>query len=67
MSRSLRLEFAGGVYHVTSCGDRREDIYLDDQDRLLWPDIFGLVCKRFNWNSPSTSVPAIRGIDPLPP
>jgi len=49
MSRPLRLEFAGGVYHVTSRGDRREDIYLDDQDRLLWLDIFGLVCKRFNW------------------
>jgi REP element-mobilizing transposase RayT len=49
MSRPLRLELAGGVYHVTSRGDGREDIYVDDQDRLLWLEIFGQVCKRFNW------------------
>ena len=33
MSRPLRLEYAGALYHVTSRGDRREDIYLDDEDR----------------------------------
>ena len=33
MSRPLRLELAGGLYHITSRGDRREDIYLDDVDR----------------------------------
>ncbi len=49
MSRPLRIELAGGVYHVTSRGDRREDIYLDDDDRLQWLEIFGQVCKRFNW------------------
>ncbi|MFJ2986492.1 transposase [Collimonas sp. NPDC087041] len=49
MSRPLRLELAGGVYHVTSRGDRREDIYIDDQDRLMWLEIFEQVCKRFNW------------------
>lgn len=27
MARPLRLEFAGGLYHVTSRGDRREDIF----------------------------------------
>ena len=27
MSRPLRLEFAGALYHVTSRGDRREDVY----------------------------------------
>jgi REP element-mobilizing transposase RayT len=49
MARPLRIELAGGLYHVTSRGDRREDIYLDDDDRLAWLDNFGLVCKRFNW------------------
>lgn len=49
MSRPLRLELAGGLYHVTSCGDGREDIYLSDADRLAWLDVFGQVCKRFNW------------------
>lgn len=33
MSRPLRLEFPGAVYHVTSRGDRREFIYRDDVDR----------------------------------
>ena len=27
MTRPLRLEFAGALYHVTTRGDRREDIY----------------------------------------
>jgi len=49
MSRPLRLELAGGLYHVTSRGDGREDIYLGEADRLAWLDVFGQVCKRFNW------------------
>ncbi len=49
MSRPLRLELAGGLYHVTSRGDGREDVYLSNADRLAWLDVFGQVCKRFNW------------------
>ena len=49
MARPLRIEYAGAVYHVTSRGDRREAIYLDDLDREKWLEIFGLVCERFNW------------------
>lgn len=33
MSRPLRIEFAGALYHVTSRGDRREPIYRDIADR----------------------------------
>ena len=49
MSRPLRLELAGGLYHVTSRGDGREDIYLSDADRQAWLEVFGQACKRFNW------------------
>ena len=49
MARPLRLELSGGVYHVTSRGDGREDIYLSDGDREAWLDVFATVCKRFNW------------------
>lgn len=49
MSRPLRLELAGGLYHVTSRGDGREDIYLSDADRLAWLEVFTQVCERFNW------------------
>ena len=49
MTRPLRIELAGGLYHVTSRGDRREYIYLTDEDRLKWLVIFAEVCKHFNW------------------
>jgi len=49
MARPLRLELAGGLYHVTSRGDRREDIYVDDEDREEWLSLLGRVCNRFNW------------------
>jgi hypothetical protein len=34
MSRPLRIEFDGAVYHITARGDRRENIFEDDEDRL---------------------------------
>ena len=49
MARPLRLEFPGALYHVTSRGDRREDIYLNDADRQRWLDLLGEVCVRHNW------------------
>lgn len=49
MARPLRLEFAGALYHVTSRGDRREDIYLDDGDRESWLMALSEVCDRHNW------------------
>ena len=49
MARPLRLEFAHALYHVTSRGDRREDIYHDDKDRQAWLSVLAQVCKRFNW------------------
>ena len=49
MARPLRLEFAHALYHVTSRGDRREDIYHDDADRQTWLAVLAQVCKRFNW------------------
>ena len=33
MARPLRIEFPGAVHHVTSRGDRRESIFIDDEDR----------------------------------
>jgi hypothetical protein len=33
MARQLRIEYAGAIYHVMSRGDRKEDIFLDDEDR----------------------------------
>ena len=49
MARPLRIELSGGIYHVTSRGDGREDIYLSDADRDVWLEVLGQVCERFNW------------------
>jgi len=49
MSRPLRIELAGGLYHVTSRGDGREAIDRDDQDRMEWLAVLSEVCRRFNW------------------
>ena len=49
MARPLRIELAGGLYHVTSRGDGREDIYRNDNDRGAWLDVLRQVCDRFNW------------------
>ena len=49
MSRPLRLEFAGALYHVTSRGDRQEDIYENDADRISFLKLLGDVCGNYNW------------------
>ncbi len=49
MSRPLRIEWAGGLYHVTSRGDRREAIVEDDADRRAWVRVLGECCERFGW------------------
>jgi putative transposase len=48
MSRPLRLEFPGAIYHVTSRGDRREAIYRDDQDRHEQLAVLGQAMARFD-------------------
>lgn len=42
MARPLRLEFAGALYHLTARGNRREPIFLDNEDRSLF---IGLLAK----------------------
>jgi REP element-mobilizing transposase RayT len=49
MARPLRIEFSGALYHVTSRGDRREPIYEDDEDRLMFLGVLEEVVSRFNW------------------
>ena len=34
MSRPLRIEYAGAVYHVTSRGNEKKPVFKDDTDRL---------------------------------
>ncbi|MBL8326721.1 MAG: transposase [Rubrivivax sp.] len=48
MSRPLRIEFPGAIYHVTSRGDRREPIYRDDADRRSHLDVLAAAMDRFD-------------------
>lgn len=47
MARPLRIEFAGALYHVTARGNGREDIFLDDRDRITLLGILSQACRRF--------------------
>ena len=49
MSRPLRILLPGGIYHVTSRGNRREPIFAGPRDRSLWLDVLTRTCRRANW------------------
>ena len=49
MARPLRIEFPGAVYHVTSRGNARQAIFIDDEDRGRFFGILSTVVERFNW------------------
>jgi putative transposase len=48
MARPLRIEFPGAVYHVTSRGDRREPIFVDDEDRQALLGVVAQALSRFD-------------------
>jgi len=49
MARPLRIQFPGALYHITSRGDRREDIFLSDEDRSLFLEVYSRTAERFGW------------------
>lgn len=49
MSRPLRIEFSGALYHVMARGNAREAIFQDDDDRQTFCSGLARVCKRFEW------------------
>jgi len=49
MSRPLRLEHPGALWHVTSRGNERREIFRDDPDRELFLETLGRVVAMFRW------------------
>jgi Transposase and inactivated derivatives len=49
MSRPLRIEFAGALYHVMARGDARAAIFRNDEDRQAFCAGLSRVCERFRW------------------
>ena len=49
MTRPLRLEFAGALYHVTARGNARQKIFLADEDRHGFLDLLGKEIDQQGW------------------
>ncbi len=49
MARQLRLEFAGGLYHLTARGNAQAAIYRDDDDRQMFLDLLGREIHQQGW------------------
>ena len=49
MARPLRIEFPGAIYHITSRGNARQAIFLEDQDRHTFLETLAEVVGRFGW------------------
>jgi REP element-mobilizing transposase RayT len=49
MPRSVRIEVAGGFYHVMARGNRREKIFLDEADRGHFLEALGEACAMTGW------------------
>jgi REP-associated tyrosine transposase len=49
MSRPLRIEFPGAVYHVTGRGNARQRIYRNDEDREQFLSVLAHVVDRYGW------------------
>lgn len=50
MTRPLRIEYPGAVYHVTSRGNAQANIYLSDDDREKFLDILADTVEKYNWH-----------------
>ncbi|KKW30721.1 MAG: hypothetical protein UY72_C0004G0010 [Candidatus Uhrbacteria bacterium GW2011_GWD2_52_7] len=49
MARPLRVEFPGAIYHITSRGNKRQDIFDSDDDRLRFLLILESVIETYHW------------------
>ena len=50
MTRPLRLQFAGALYHVMNRGNARQPVFLDDRDHHAFLDLIGQTCVEFDWH-----------------
>ena len=49
MTRSLRIEYPGAVYHVTARGTGRQNIFLNDSDKTAFLARLLMTINRHNW------------------
>ncbi len=49
MARPIRVEYEGGLYHVTSRGNARQDVFLDSEDYQDFLRLLSMVVERYRW------------------
>src|SRR6185369_17495364 len=49
MARGVRVQYPGAMYHVMNRGDRREPIFVDDNDRNRFLASLSEVCAKTQW------------------
>jgi REP element-mobilizing transposase RayT len=49
MARSIRIQFAGAFYHIMARGNRREEIFHDDDDRRFFLHTLSQACEMTGW------------------
>lgn len=49
MARPLRIEYEGAIYHVMNRGDRRQDIFRRNADRLVFLETLASACAKTQW------------------
>ncbi len=49
MARGIRIEYPGAFYHVMARGNRRENIFLDDDDRRFFLLALSQACEMTGW------------------
>jgi putative transposase len=50
MSRPIRIEYPGAIYHITARGNAQEAIYHNDADRYHFLSILEQACSRYQWS-----------------
>src|SRR5947207_3202733 len=49
VARRLRIQYPGAIYHVMNRGDRREVIFLDEDDRQRFVETLAECCAKTDW------------------
>src|SRR5258708_34608010 len=49
MRRKLRLQYPGTIYHLMNRGDRRQNIFKDDEDRYRFLRTLAQACEKTGW------------------
>ncbi len=56
MPRQMRVQYPGAIYHAMSRGDRREAIFLDQEDRMSFIQTLGEASETTSWHVHTSGV-----------